>query len=134
MTELVELFPGFDARRITTQGAEIFVRSCGNGPPSLLLHGYPQTHACWHKVTPHLQEHFSVYLIDLRGYGLSKATDIKDHSWSYSKRAMAEDCVEVMRQLGHEKFAVLSHDRGARMASFTCKFSYFLCHCFRLRE
>jgi len=115
MTDLPDLFPDFEACRISTRDAEIFVRHGGSGPPLLLLHGYPQTHACWHKITPELQKHYTVCLIDLRGYGDSKATGNEVSTSSYSKRAMAQDCIEVMRQLGHSRFSVVSHDRGARV-------------------
>ncbi len=82
----------------------------------LLLHGYPQTHAMWHKVAPELARGYSVVCPDLRGYGdSSKPKGLPDHS-NYSKRAMANDMVEVMRALGHERFHVVGHDRGGRVA------------------
>ena len=67
MTELPDLFPGFDSHRIVTSGAEIYARTGGSGPPLMLLHGYPQTHVTWHKVAPLLAEHFSLVIPDLRG-------------------------------------------------------------------
>jgi haloacetate dehalogenase len=88
----------------------------GSGPPLLLLHGYPQTHAIWHKIAPRLAEKFTVVATDLRGYGRSsKPIGLPDHS-NYSKREMAADQVAVMQQLGFEKFNVCGHDRGARVA------------------
>lgn len=88
----------------------------GSGPPLLLLHGYPQTHHIWHKVAPVLAKRFTVIAADLRGYGKSsKPASVADHA-SYSKRAMAQDMVELMRQLGHERFRVVGHDRGGRVA------------------
>ncbi len=88
----------------------------GSGPPLLLLHGHPQTHVIWHRVAPALAQHFTVVLCDLRGYGdSSKPPGLPDHS-NYSKRAMAQDVLQVMQSLGHERFAVLAHDRGARVA------------------
>jgi haloacetate dehalogenase len=82
----------------------------------LLLHGYPETHVLWHKVAPRLAENYTVVAADLRGYGdSSKPADGENHS-GYSKRAMAQDQVEVMRHFGFEKFAVAGHDRGARVA------------------
>ena len=110
------LFPGFNARRVRTSGAEINLVTGGAGPPLLLLHGYPQTHAMWHKVAPELAQHYTVIATDLRGYGDSeKPAGGGDHA-AYSKRAMAQDQVEVMRSLGHEAFFVVAHDRGARVA------------------
>ena len=110
------LFPGFQRRRINTGGAEINLVHGGKGPPLLLLHGYPQTHAIWHRVAPRLAERFTVVATDLRGYGdSSKPRGLPDHS-NYSKRSMALDQVEVMQHLGHDRFAVVGHDRGGRVA------------------
>jgi haloacetate dehalogenase len=82
----------------------------------LLLHGHPQTHAIWHKVAPQLAKHFTLVLADLRGYGdSSKPTGTADHG-NYSKRVMAHDMLQVMQELGHQRFSVLAHDRGARVA------------------
>jgi haloacetate dehalogenase len=84
-------------------------------PPLLLLHGFPQTHAMWHRVVPRLRERFALVLPDLRGYGDSdKPEGPADHS-AYSKRTMALDCVELMRGFGFDRFAVCGHDRGARV-------------------
>ncbi|MEV0665772.1 alpha/beta fold hydrolase [Actinomadura luteofluorescens] len=92
------------------------VRHGGAGPPLLLLHGHPRTHATWHKVAPLLADRFSVVCPDLRGYGKSsKPPTDADHS-PYSKRAMAGDVVALMRALGHEAFAVAGHDRGSLVA------------------
>lgn len=88
----------------------------GSGPPLLLLHGHPQTHAIWHKVAPRLAERFTVVACDLRGYGDSgKPQGDADHA-NYSKRTMARDALAVMRSLGFDRFKVLAHDRGARVA------------------
>jgi haloacetate dehalogenase len=93
----------------------IAYRTLGEGPPLLLLHGHPQTHMIWHKVAPVLAERFTLVLPDLRGYGRSsKPQGLEDHS-NYSKRAMAQDLVTLMHRLGHERFAVCAHDRGARV-------------------
>jgi haloacetate dehalogenase len=110
------LFPGFATRRFEAPGGPIHGVVGGSGPPLLLLHGFPQTHACWHRVAPRLAERFTVVATDLRGYGDSArpATDAR-HA-PYSKRAMAEDQVAVMRRLGFERFAVAGHDRGGRVA------------------
>jgi len=112
----MNLFPGFKDRSIRTRGATIRVRYGGSGDPVLLLHGYPQTHAMWHKIAPELARGYSVVCPDLRGYGdSSKPKGLPDHS-NYSKRTMANDMVEVMRALGHERFHVVGHDRGGRVA------------------
>jgi haloacetate dehalogenase len=109
------MFEGFEQARIETRGAVINLRYAGNGPPLLLLHGYPQTHAMWHLIAPRLAERFTVVAPDLRGYGdSSKPPPGRDHA-GYSKRAMAQDQVEVMAALGFRRFAVVGHDRGARV-------------------
>src|SRR4051794_30644708 len=110
------MFEGFQHAMIDTGEAIISVRYGGNGPPLLLLHGHPQTYACWHKIAPKLAQDFTVVVPDLRGYGDSgKPPTTPDHE-PYSKRAMARDQVEVMRQLGFDRFFVAGHDRGARCA------------------
>ncbi|MEQ8232950.1 MAG: alpha/beta hydrolase [Gammaproteobacteria bacterium] len=116
MSEALTLFGSeFTRARIETSGAAINLVHGGSGPPLLLLHGYPQTHAMWHRVAPRLAAHFHVVCPDLRGYGDSdKPTSTPDHA-PYAKRAMAADMVEVMQALGHERFAVAGHDRGARV-------------------
>jgi haloacetate dehalogenase len=109
------LFPGFTAKRIRTTGATINTLSAGSGEPVLLLHGYPQTMACWHKIAPLLAQDYRVVCADLRGYGdSSKPAGLPDHS-NYSKRAMALDMVEVMEKLGHTRFHLVGHDRGGRV-------------------
>src|SRR6266571_1496303 len=111
-----ELFPGFELSRVDTGEATLRVRHGGSGPPLLLLHGHPQTHLMWHAVAPGLAERFRVVAPDLRGYGeSSKPKTTADHE-PYSKRAMGRDQVELMRQLGFERFSVCGHDRGARCA------------------
>lgn len=112
----MSLFPGFQSRKIRTGGATINLSMGGKGPALLLLHGYPQTHAMWHKVAPELARDCTVVCPDLRGYGdSSKPKGLPDHA-NYSKRAMALDMVEVMSALGHERFHVVGHDRGGRVA------------------
>ena len=119
MAGLPDLFPGFETHVVDVPGAAIFARSGGNGPPLLLLHGYPQTHVCWHKIAPELARHFTLVIPDLRGYGESRATEkaeaVDPQHLAHSKRAMAADFVALMRVLGHDRFAVVSHDRGARV-------------------
>jgi haloacetate dehalogenase len=112
----VSLLPGFSRRRIDVSGATINVAYSGQGPPVLFLHGYPQTHVMWHKVAPHLAERFTVVLTDLRGYGDSSKPPGGENHHNYSKRVMAQDQIEVMRALGFGTFAVVGHDRGARVA------------------
>ena len=109
-------FPGFKAMRVRTSGATINLVTGGEGPPLLLLHGYPQTHAMWHKVAPALGRDYTVVCADLRGYGdSSKPRGLKDHS-NYAKRAVAQDMAEVMTALGHDTFHLVGHDRGGRVA------------------
>ena len=115
-----KLFPDFKSQFIKTSGATIRVLTKGDGPPLLLLHGHPETHVTWHKVAPALAAQYSVVLPDLRGYGdSSKPAYSEDHS-NYSFRAMAQDQVEVMQQLGHAQFLLAGHDRGARVAHRLC--------------
>jgi len=111
-----ELFPGFSKRRIRTAGAEILCEFGGSGPALLLLHGYPQTHAMWHRIAPALAETFTVVCPDLRGYGDSSKPESDAAHAPYSKRAMAADMVEVMRELGFPRFRLAGHDRGGRVA------------------
>ena len=110
------LFPGFERKRVDTGGASVNAVCGGRGPPLLLLHGYPQTHCIWHRVAPLLAHKFTLVAADLRGYGdSSKPVGLPDHS-NYSKRAMAQDQVELMRALGYERFFLVGHDRGGRVA------------------
>ncbi len=110
------MFEGFERFDLAVGEVTIHGVTGGSGPPLLLLHGNPQTHAMWHKVAPALAERFRVVACDLRGYGRSsKPPGGADHA-NYSKRAMAADMVRVMAALGHERFMVGAHDRGARVA------------------
>ncbi len=95
---------------------ELRVRVGGSGPPLLLLHGNPQTHAMWHAVAPELARRFSVICADLRGYGGSFKPEASERHEPYSKREMANDMVQLMQQLGHEQFHLAGHDRGGRVA------------------
>jgi len=111
------LFPNFKNQKIETDdGVHINIRTGGEGLPLLLLHGHPQTHTIWHKVVPQLAKHFTLVLADLRGYGDSSKPIGADDHMNYSKRVMAKDMKQVMQMLGHERFSVLAHDRGARVA------------------
>jgi haloacetate dehalogenase len=114
---MTDLFPHFRALQVEIDPTvTINAIVGGSGPPLLLLHGHPQTHAIWHRVAPRLAEQFTVVACDLRGYGeSSKPQGAPDHA-NYSKRAMAADMVAVMQSLGFATFRVLAHDRGARVA------------------
>lgn len=110
------MFDGFEASLIDVEETSIFVRRKGDGPPLLLLHGFPETHAMWHRVAPRLAEAFTVVCADLRGYGASgKPPSAADHA-PYAKRAMARDMVRVMEALGIPRFGLAGHDRGGRVA------------------
>ena len=112
----MKLFPGFEQGQIQTSGATINYIAAGAGTPVLLLHGYPETLACWHKIAPALAAKYRVICADLRGYGdSSKPEGLADHS-NYSKRAMGLDMVELMERIGHETFHLVGHDRGARVS------------------
>jgi haloacetate dehalogenase len=110
------MLDGFEVRDIATSEVVIRARIGGSGPPLLLLHGHPQTHVMWHRVAPALAHDFTVVMTDLRGYGdSSKPAGLPDHA-NYAKRAMAADQVQVMRTFGFDRFALVAHDRGARVA------------------
>ncbi|MFC4116150.1 alpha/beta fold hydrolase [Nonomuraea zeae] len=111
------MFEDFEAELIRVEGADVFTRHGGEGPPVLLLHGHPRTSATWHRVAPRLvAEGFTVVCPDLRGYGRSRGpAPAPDHS-AHSKRAVAGDLMAVMRALGHRRFALAGHDRGSYVA------------------
>lgn len=109
------MIAGFDRHDITVGGIRLALERGGDGPPLLLLHGYPQTRTCWHLVAPRLARRFTVVCADLRGYGDSdKPAGSADHR-EYSKRAMAVDLVGAMDSLGFGRFGVAGHDRGGRV-------------------
>ena len=112
--------PLFDERfrleRRSVNGIVVNVRYGGEGPPLLLLHGFPQTHAIWHRVAPQLAPHYSLVMPDLRGYGDSAKPPSDAAHAPYSKREMARDMVELMRSLGHDRYFLCGHDRGGRVA------------------
>ena len=110
------MLQGFESMVVPREGVQLAVRVAGHGEPLLLLHGHPQTSAMWHRVAPALAGYFRVVLLDLRGYGDSGRPPAGDGSGAYAKREMALDAVHVMRALGHARFQVLAHDRGARVA------------------
>jgi haloacetate dehalogenase len=110
------VFEGFEPHELHTERGAIHAMVGGEGPPLLLLHGYPQTHLMWHSCAPALAEHFTVVAADLSGYGASlRPAPASDHV-PHSKRALALDQVQAMASLGHERFAVAGHDRGGRVA------------------
>jgi haloacetate dehalogenase len=113
---MTDLFPGFGRRRVAAAGIEINCRLGGKGPAVLLLHGYPETHACWHRLAPQLTDAFSVVAPDLPGYGDSDYVEPDPANRQYSKRQSAVVMAELMGSLGHERYAVVGHDRGARVA------------------
>lgn len=117
------LYPGYEPFSIPV-GNNITIAGVrnGTGPPLLLLHGFPQTHLIWHKVAPSLVKHFTLIIPDLRGYGSSSkptSPNPDDHTL-YSKSTMATDMVSLMRSLGHPKYHICAHDRGARLAHKLC--------------
>src|SRR6185312_2962189 len=110
------MFEGFATHDLETTRGTIHARVGGDGPPLLVLHGYPQTHLMWHAAAPLLAERFTVVAADLSGYGDSfRPAPARDHA-PHSKRALARDQVDAMAALGYERFAVAGHDRGGRVA------------------
>ena len=109
------MFSSFIKEKIKVSGTDINLVRGGEGPPLLLLHGYPQSHVMWHKVASKLAKQFTLVISDLRGYGDSGKPPSDDDHFNYSKRATARDQVEVMSKLGHDHFMVAGHDRGARV-------------------
>jgi haloacetate dehalogenase len=117
-----DLFPGFRRELVRANGIDIHavIGPKRDGPALLLLHGYPQTSAIWHKVAPQLAGHYNVVVTDLRGYGDSSKPPATANHTSYSKREMARDQVEAMAALGFGRFLLVGHDRGARVAHRLC--------------
>ena len=110
----------FEERRIDLGEAQIYLRCGGAGPPLLLLHGYPQTHATWRLIAPRLAQHFALVIPDLRGYGESSGPTPDPDNVAYAKRTMALDMLRVMEKLGYSRFALAGHDRGGRVAYRLC--------------
>ena len=109
-------FEGFSLETRLVDGMAVRFRRGGSGPPVLLLHGNPQTHAMWHLVAPDLARRFTVIAPDIRGYGFSEKPGVSADHAAYAKREMAKDVVGLMRGLGFGRFSIVSHDRGARLA------------------
>lgn len=109
-------FDGFTLEQIEVGEVELRVRHGGDGPPLVLLHGHPRTHATWHRVAASLAPRFTVVCPDLRGYGRSTMPPTREDHAQSSKRAMAQDVAGLMRRLGHERFGVVGHDRGSAVA------------------
>jgi haloacetate dehalogenase len=112
----LSFFEGFTLDRVDVGDVVLRVRHGGSGPPVLLLHGHPRTHVTWHRVAAQLAATHTVVCPDLRGYGESSKPPTTEDHMPYSKRAMAGDCVDLMRRLGHERFGVAGHDRGSYVA------------------
>jgi haloacetate dehalogenase len=112
-----DLFPGFSSHWVDGPGGRLFARAGGRegAPPLLLLHGFPQTHVCWHRIAPRLAETHRVVCLDLKGYGWSAAPKGDPAHEAYAKRTLAAEAVAAMEALGHVRFAVVGHDRGARV-------------------
>lgn len=107
------MFDGFETRRIKVHDVDLNVRIGGDGPPVLLLHGFPQTHLAWHRVAPVLAERFTTVVPDLPGYGASRGPEPTPQG--FSKRNLARIMVALLEVLGHSRFALAGHDRGARI-------------------
>ncbi len=110
------LLPGFERRFVDTGTGPVRTLTKGNGPPLLMLHGDPQTHLCWRRIAPTLAERFTVVLTDIRGRGETHKPGRAAAGNPYTKREMADEQLAVMQALGHARFALVGHDRGARVA------------------
>jgi haloacetate dehalogenase len=109
------VYEGFEHRAVMTDRGTVHAVTAGEGPPLLLLHGFPETHLMWHGAAPLLAERFSVVVCDLPGYGDSGHPEPAEDHLPHAKRTLARDLVQVMAALGHERFAVAGHDRGGRV-------------------
>lgn len=99
-----------------SHGRRFRLRRAGTGPALVMLHGMPQTHCMWHKIAPALAADHSIICPDLTGYGqTTKPPATPDHA-PYAKRAMAQDIIDLLDHLGIADFALIGHDRGARVA------------------
>ena len=112
----MNFFSDFELSSINTKRGVIRYRKAGQGPVLLMLHGNPQTHAMWHKVAPELVNQYTVICPDIPGYGKSFKPVISNNHSTYSKINMALDIINFMELLGFDKFQIVAHDRGARIA------------------
>lgn len=110
------MFAAFESHLLELESTRIFARAAGNGPPLLLLHGFPESHLMWRDIAPVLAQQFTVVCADLRGYGQSGTPPSAPDHGPYTKRTMAEDMIRLMKELGHRRFMVAGHDRGGRVA------------------
>jgi len=113
---MTDFYPDFETITIPTDSGDFAVRRGGQGMPVLCLHGYPQTHIIFYKMATLLSPHVTMIMADLRGYGDAPKPASDDNHAPYSKRAMAGDMAQIMTSLGYERFAVIGHDRGGRVA------------------
>jgi|TARA_B110000967_G_scaffold198440_1_gene231446 haloacetate dehalogenase len=113
---LINFFSEFELSTIKTKRGIIRYRKAGKGPALLMLHGNPQTHAMWHKIAPKLVKEYTVICPDIPGYGKSFKPSVTENHEPYSKVNMASDLINFMELLGFDKFYILGHDRGARIA------------------
>jgi haloacetate dehalogenase len=118
--EVAALFPGFRHIDMRTKGAIIRLRHGGSGAPLLMIHGHPVNHVSWYKIASRLAQNYHVVIPDLRGYGDSSLPDPGPNGINYSFRVMQEDMIEIMEQLGHRRFNLVGHDRGARLSHRMC--------------
>jgi haloacetate dehalogenase len=118
--EMAAHFPGFKHLDMRTSGAIIRLRHGGSGPPLLLVHGNPENHTCWYKVAGKLAQQYHLILPDLRGYGDSSLPDAGPNNINFSFREMARDLIEIMEQLGYQRFMIAGHDRGGRTTHRMC--------------
>jgi haloacetate dehalogenase len=107
---------GFEHNEIEVGPTSYHPGIAGDGPPVLLLHGFPETHYCWHRIAPGLAEDHTVVVCDLKGYGESRSAPGGPLGEGYSNRERAAELVELMSRLGHERFSIVGHDRGGRVA------------------
>jgi len=112
---VASVYEGFEHHSVMTDRGTVLAVTAGEGPPLLLLHGFPETHLMWHATAPLLTDRFSVVVCDLPGYGDSQSPEPTEDHAPYAKRALARDLIQVMAALGHERFAVAGHDRGGRV-------------------
>ncbi|GJD81045.1 haloacetate dehalogenase [Methylobacterium gregans] len=113
-----DLFPGFEALWLEAPWGKAFARAGGpeTAPPLLLLHGFPESHAMWHRIAPDLARDHRVICLDLKGYGWSAAPPGDPAHEAYAKRTLGREIVALMERIGHVHFVLAGHDRGARVA------------------